>query len=32
MKKDQLSWDEFYNESKDRTSLPNKINEFRQHT
>ena len=28
MKKDQLSWDEFYNESKDRTSLPTKINEF----
>ena len=28
MKKDQLSWEEFYNESKDRTSLPNKINEF----
>lgn len=28
MNKDQLSWDEFYNESKDRASLPNKINEF----
>ena len=28
MKKDQLSWEEFYNECKDRTSLPNKINEF----
>ena len=28
MKKDQLSWEEFYNESKDRTSLPKKINEF----
>ena len=28
MKKDQLSWDEFYNESKDRTSLPSTINEF----
>ena len=25
---DQLSWEEFYNESKDRTSLPKKINEF----
>ena len=28
MKKDQLSWEEFYNESNDRLSLPNKINEF----
>ena len=28
MKKDQLSWEDFYNESKDRTSLPNKIKEF----
>ena len=28
MKKDQLSWEEFYSECKDRTSLPNKINEF----
>ena len=28
MNKDQLSWEEFYNESKDRTSLPKKINEF----
>jgi diadenosine tetraphosphate (Ap4A) HIT family hydrolase len=28
MKKDQLSWEEFYNECKERTSLPNKINEF----
>ena len=28
MKKDQLSWDEFYNESKNRTSVPNHISEF----
>ena len=28
MKIDQLSWEEFYNGSKDRTSLPKKINEF----
>ena len=28
MKKDQLSWEDFYNESKDRVSLPKKINEF----
>jgi len=28
MKKDQLSWEDFYNESKDRTSLPNEIKEF----
>lgn len=28
MKKDQLSWDEFYKESKNRTSVPNKISEF----
>ena len=28
MTKDQLSWEEFYNECKDRASLPNKINEF----
>ena len=28
MKKDQLSWEDFYDESKDRVSLPNKINEF----
>ena len=28
MKKDQLSWEEFYNGSKDRTSLPKKIDEF----
>ncbi len=28
MNKDQLSWEEFYNESKDRASLPKKINEF----
>ena len=28
MKKDQLSWEEFFNESKNRTSIPNKISEF----
>ena len=28
MNKDQLSWDEFYKESKDRTSLPDKITGF----
>ena len=28
MKKDQLSWDEFYKESKNRTSVPNNISEF----
>jgi len=28
LKKDQLSWEEFYNGSKDRTSLPKKIDEF----
>jgi len=28
MKKDQLSWENFYNESKDRINLPKKINEF----
>jgi len=28
MKKDQLSWDEFYKESLNRFSLPKKINEF----
>ncbi len=28
MQTDQLSWKEFYNECKDRTSLPDKINEF----
>ncbi len=28
MKKDQLSWEEFYNESKGRSSLPSKINDF----
>tara|TARA_B100001093_G_C26836713_1_gene1018659 strand:+ start:2102 stop:3019 length:918 start_codon:yes stop_codon:yes gene_type:complete len=28
MKKDQLSWEEFFNESKSRTSIPNKISEF----
>tara|TARA_B100000767_G_C19723119_1_gene518235 strand:- start:258 stop:1172 length:915 start_codon:yes stop_codon:yes gene_type:complete len=28
MKIDQLSWEEFYNESKDRTSLPNTIKAF----
>jgi len=28
MKKDQLSWEEFYNESQNRYSLPKKINEF----
>ena len=28
MKKDQLSWDEFYKESFSRLSLPKKINEF----
>ena len=28
MKIDQLSWQEFYDNSKDRVSIPNKINEF----
>ena len=28
MNNDQLSWEEFYNESKDRITLPKKINEF----
>lgn len=28
MKKDQLSWEDFYNESKSRSSLPDKVNEF----
>ncbi len=28
MENDQLSWDKFYNECKDRTSIPSKINEF----
>ena len=28
MKKDQLSWDEFYKESKNRNSIPQSINEF----
>lgn len=28
MKIDQLSWEEFYNKSKDRSFLPNKVNEF----
>jgi len=28
MIKDQLSWEEFYNESKERTLLPNKITDF----
>ena len=28
MKIDQLSWEKFYNESKDRLSIPNKISEF----
>ncbi len=28
MKKDQLSWDDFYKESKNRSSLPTKIKEF----
>ena len=28
MKKDQLSWEEFFNECKNRTSLPKKINAF----
>ena len=28
MKNDQLSWEDFYKASKNRTSIPNKINEF----
>tara|TARA_B110000037_G_scaffold219882_1_gene286047 strand:- start:1 stop:915 length:915 start_codon:yes stop_codon:yes gene_type:complete len=28
MKNDQLSWEEFYKESKNRTSIPNKVNKF----
>jgi len=28
MKKDQLSWEEFYKESQNRSSLPKKVNEF----
>ena len=28
MKKDQLSWEEFYKESQHRSSLPKKVNEF----
>ncbi len=28
LNKDQLSWNEFYKESKDRPSIPKKINEF----
>jgi diadenosine tetraphosphate (Ap4A) HIT family hydrolase len=28
MKKDQLSWEEFYKESHNRSSLPKKVNEF----
>ena len=28
MKKDQLSWEEFYKESQSRSSLPKKISEF----
>ena len=28
MKKDQLSWEEFFKESQNRSSLPKKINEF----
>ena len=28
LNKDQLSWNEFYKESKDRSSIPKKINEF----
>ena len=28
MKIDQLSWEDFYNKSKKRLSIPNKINDF----
>tara|TARA_B100001057_G_scaffold496403_1_gene597803 strand:+ start:946 stop:1860 length:915 start_codon:yes stop_codon:yes gene_type:complete len=28
MQKDQLSWEKFYNECKERTALPDQINEF----
>ena len=28
MEIDQLSWEEFYKESKDRTSVPSKISKF----